>query len=100
MGVEWSSNSKSRVEQSSNLEVGWNLELWKCEMGHALTGSPIPRSFARCSGTSIHVHGTAVSLGRGSVILMAGPEILFAIMVCSTMILFTPPPSLDRRWDL
>ena len=36
MGVEWSSNSKSRVEQSSNLEVGWNLEQWKCEMGQPL----------------------------------------------------------------
>ena len=28
MGVEW----------SSNLEVGWNLEQQKCEMGHPLTG--------------------------------------------------------------
>ena len=49
--AEWSSDvrveqsSEMGVEQSSNLEVGWNLELWKCEMGHALTGSPIPRSF-------------------------------------------------------
>ena len=35
--VEWSSNL--RVEQSSDLEVGWNLEQWKCEMGHPLTAS-------------------------------------------------------------
>ena len=29
MGAEW----------NSNLEVGWNLEQWKCEMGHPLTAS-------------------------------------------------------------
>ena len=37
MGVEWSSDLKSRVEQCSNLEVGWNLEQQKCEMGRPLT---------------------------------------------------------------
>ena len=26
-----------RVEQSSDLEVGWNMEWQKCEMGHPLT---------------------------------------------------------------
>ena len=36
MGAEQSSNSKSGAEWSSNLEVGWNLEQWKCEMGHPL----------------------------------------------------------------
>ena len=30
MGVEW----------SSDLEVGWNLEQRKCEMGHPLTSPP------------------------------------------------------------
>ena len=35
--VEWSSNWKSRAEWSSDLEVEWNLEQWKCEMGHPLT---------------------------------------------------------------
>ena len=37
MGAEQSFNLKSRVEWSSNLEVGWNLEQQKCEMGHPLT---------------------------------------------------------------
>ena len=37
MGVEQSSDSKGGVEWSSNLEVGWNLEQQKCEMGHPLT---------------------------------------------------------------
>ena len=37
MGVEWSSDSKSRVGWSSNLGVGWNLEQQKCEMGCPLT---------------------------------------------------------------
>ena len=37
MGAEQSSNSKSGAEWSSDLEVGWNLEQWKCEMGHPLT---------------------------------------------------------------
>ena len=37
MGVEQSSYSKSRAEWSSNLEVEWNLEQWKCEIGHPLT---------------------------------------------------------------
>ena len=35
--AEWSSNSKSRAEQSSDLGVGWNLEQRKCEMGCPLT---------------------------------------------------------------
>ena len=35
--MEWSSDSKSRVEWSSDLEVGWNLEQRKCEMGCPLT---------------------------------------------------------------
>ena len=35
--VEQSSDSKSGAEWSSNLEVEWNLEQWKCEMGHPLT---------------------------------------------------------------
>ena len=38
MGAEWSSDSKSGAEQSSDLEVGWNLEQQKCEMEHPLTG--------------------------------------------------------------
>ena len=39
--VEWSSNSKSGVEQSSDLEVGWNLEQLQCEMGCPLTAPSI-----------------------------------------------------------
>ena len=38
MGAEQSSDLKSRVEQSSDLEVGWNVEQQKCEMGRPLTG--------------------------------------------------------------
>ena len=37
MGAEWSSDSKSRAEQSSDLEVELNLEQQKCEMGCPLT---------------------------------------------------------------
>ena len=37
MGVEWSSDSKSRAGWSSDLGVGWNLEQQKCEMGCPLT---------------------------------------------------------------
>ena len=37
MGAEQSSNSKHRVERSSDLGVGWKLEQWKWEMGHPLT---------------------------------------------------------------
>ena len=33
--VEWSSDL--RVERSSDLEAEWNMEQWKCEMGHPLT---------------------------------------------------------------
>ena len=36
-GAEQSSNSKSGAEQSSDLGVGWNLEQRKCGMGHPLT---------------------------------------------------------------
>ena len=42
--AEQSSNSKSGVEQSSDLEVEWNLEQWKCEMGHPLTKLGIGKS--------------------------------------------------------
>ena len=37
MGVEQSSDSKSRAGQSSDLGVGWKLEQWKWEMGRPLT---------------------------------------------------------------
>ena len=37
MGAERSSHLKSRVGQSSDLGVGWNLEQQKCEMGCPLT---------------------------------------------------------------
>ena len=30
-------NLEVKVEWSSDLGVGWNLEKWKCEMGHPLT---------------------------------------------------------------
>ena len=53
--MEQNSDSKSEVEQSSDLEVGWNLEQQKCEMGHPLTGWD-------CSA----VHGAAMECHSGT----------------------------------
>ena len=41
MGAEWSSDSKSGAERSSDLEAEWNLEQQKGEMGHPLTSPPL-----------------------------------------------------------
>ena len=35
MVAEWS--LEMGVERSSDIELGWNLEQWKCEMGRPLT---------------------------------------------------------------
>ena len=37
----------SGAEQSSNLEVGWDLEQQKCEMGHPLTQRGNPKSISK-----------------------------------------------------
>ena len=45
--VEFGSVSGAEFQlkkQSSDLEVGWNLEQQKCEMGYPLTKTPIPLS--------------------------------------------------------
>ena len=64
-----------------------------CNSGRSPTvsGSLIPRRFIKCSGTGLHGNGTAGSPGRGSMILRAGPEILFFIAMCFIAILFTTP---------
>ena len=62
----------------------------------AVNGSPIPRRFAKCSGTGLHRNPIDVSPGGGNSMLEAGPETLFFIANLSTAILFSTP-SLSRQ---
>ena len=64
-----------------------------CDSGGspAVNGSPIPRRFAKCSGTGLHGNPTDVSPGGGNSILEAGPEGLFFIASLSTAILYNTP---------
>ena len=57
----------------------------------AVSGSPIPRRFAKCSGTGLHGNPIVASPGGGSLILEVGPEGLFFIVSLSTTILFSTP---------
>ena len=70
-----------------------------CDSGGSPTvnGSPIPRRFAKCSGTGLHGNPTDVSPGGGNSILKAGPKGLFFIMSLSTMILFNTPSLSQQR---
>ena len=49
--VEWSSNSKSGAERSSDLEVGWDLEQWKCEMGLTV---PSAKHLDKCHASTLN----------------------------------------------
>ena len=77
---------------------GWGSCL-VCDSGGspAVKGSPIPRRFAKCSGTGLHRNLTDVSPGGGNSILEVGPECLFFSMSLSTAILFSTPSLSQRR---
>ena len=70
-----------------------------CDSGGSPTvkGSPIPRRFAKCSGTGLHRNPTDGSPGRGNSILEVGPKGLFFIASLSTAILFSTPSLSQRR---
>ena len=70
-----------------------------CDSGGspAVNGSPIPRRFAKCSGTGLHGNPIDVSPGGGNLILKAGPEGLFFIASLSTMSLFNTPSLSQQR---
>ena len=56
MGAEQSPDSKSRAKWSSNLEVEWNLEQQKCEMGCPLTlTASLNQVFSFCVSCAMHM---------------------------------------------